>query len=82
MAYNNNTMHNSSHGIIVVCHNLLSCGIYATLVSLILDTAISTSFSILIKCFILVSLVFHCITKCNLGMLQPHPFSAALTVFI
>ena len=35
--------------IIVVCHNLLSCGIYTALVSLVLGTAIPTSLSILIK---------------------------------
>ena len=35
------------HGIIVVCHNLLSCGIYTALVFLVsFGTAIPTSFSI------------------------------------
>ena len=52
-------------GTIVVCHNLLSGGIYTTLVYLVFGTAIPTSFSIL---FTLVSLVFHCITKCNLAI--------------
>ena len=35
------------HGIIVLCHDLLSCGIYTALVSLVFGTAIPTSFSIL-----------------------------------
>ena len=35
------------HGIIVVCYNVLSCGIYTVLVSLVFGTAIPTSFSIL-----------------------------------
>ena len=41
-----------THGIIVVCHNLLSCGIYTALVSLVFGTAIPTSFSILMKMFL------------------------------
>ena len=46
----------ATHGIIVVCRNLLSCGIYTALV---FGTAIPTSFSILMKIFILYTSTIH-----------------------
>ena len=74
------------HGIMVVCHNLLSCG---TLVSLVFGTAIPTSFSIFNEnVFTLVSL------KCNLEanaiayysltliQLQPALSTYAITVLL
>ena len=48
----------------VVCHNLLSCGVYTALVSLVFGTAIPTSFSILMKmfytCFTGLVITFYC----------------------
>ena len=50
-------------------HNLLSCGIYTSLVFLVFGTAIPCILQHFNEnVFTLVSLLFHCITKCNLAI--------------
>ena len=91
MAYNSNTMLNSSlhllfvwsylflisMGITVVCHHPMSCCIYTVLVSLIFGTSIPTSFNILMKYF----LHFH-VWFTSLAHAPSHSSSYVVSVYI